>query len=74
MVIVPLLAFDKQGNRLGYGKGFYDRFLSDCRPDVIKAGTSYFEPEERFEELDQYDVPLDLCITPNNIWKFNSTL
>lgn len=72
MVIVPLLAFDKHGNRLGYGKGFYDRFLSDCRPDVIKAGTSYFEPEDSFAEVDEYDIPLDLCITPQKIWQFNS--
>lgn len=72
MVIVPLLAFDKQGNRLGYGKGFYDRFLSDCRPNVIKAGTSYFEPEDSFAEVDEYDIPLDLCITPQRIWQFNS--
>lgn len=74
VVIVPLLAFDRLGNRLGYGKGFYDRFLTDCRPDVIKAGTSYFEPEEKFEEVNEYDIPLDLCITPDEIWKFNSLI
>ncbi|MEJ6981133.1 5-formyltetrahydrofolate cyclo-ligase [Pedobacter sp. P351] len=73
-VIVPLLAFDRLGHRLGYGRGFYDRFLSDCRPDVIKAGTSYFEPEEKFEDVNEYDIPLDLCITPNEIWRFTSLI
>lgn len=72
MVIVPLLAFDKLGNRLGYGKGFYDRFLKECREDVIKAGLSFFDPEELLEEMAEHDVPLDLCITPTRIWKFHS--
>ena len=71
MVIIPLLAFDKQGNRIGYGKGFYDRFLADCRPDVIKTGVSYFGPEEKFEDVDVYDIPLDICVTPEKIWRFN---
>ena len=35
VVFVPLLAFDKQGHRVGYGKGFYDIFLSECKPDVV---------------------------------------
>lgn len=74
MVILPLLAFDKQGNRIGYGKGFYDRFLADCRTDVIKAGTCYFEPEERIEEVNRHDIPLDFCVTPQKIWRFNSTI
>lgn len=71
MVIIPLLAFDKQGNRIGYGKGFYDRFLADCRPDVVKAGVSYFNPEEKFDDVDVYDIPLDICVTPEKIWRFN---
>jgi 5-formyltetrahydrofolate cyclo-ligase len=69
-VIVPLLAFDKSGHRLGYGKGFYDRFLAECREDVLKIGVCYFEPEERFTEVDPYDVPLDFCVTPKKIWEF----
>jgi 5-formyltetrahydrofolate cyclo-ligase len=41
MVLIPLLAFDESGHRVGYGKGFYDRFLSLCRPNCIKAGLSF---------------------------------
>ena len=36
VVFVPLLAFDKKGHRVGYGKGFYDHFLSGCQPNTIK--------------------------------------
>lgn len=72
VVIIPLLAFDKQGNRVGYGKGFYDRFLAECRPDVFKAGISYFGPEDKIDEVDVYDIPLDVCVTPQQIWNFNS--
>src|SRR5690606_6473364 len=43
-VIVPLLVFDKEGHRVGFGKGFYDRFLADCRVDCKKIGLSFFDP------------------------------
>lgn len=70
LVLVPLLAFDEQGYRLGYGKGFYDRFLEHCRPDIIKVGISYFGPEHQLPGIDQYDVPLTACITPERIYEF----
>ena len=73
LVIIPLLAYDKQGNRLGYGKGFYDRFLSLCRTDVKKIGVSYFEPEDQLEELGMYDIPLDFCVTPLKVWSFRKS-
>lgn len=70
VVFIPLLAFDRKGNRLGYGKGFYDRFLATCRPDVIKVGLSYFEVEKTLIDANVYDVPLNYCITPKNVYKF----
>ncbi|MDJ1484769.1 5-formyltetrahydrofolate cyclo-ligase [Cytophagaceae bacterium YF14B1] len=69
-VLVPLLAYDRQGYRVGYGKGFYDRFLAQCRPDVIKIGLSYNVPVEKIEDIDQYDIPLDYCVTPETVWMF----
>lgn len=69
-VIIPLLAFDKTGHRVGYGKGFYDRFLSICRPECLKIGLSFFEPIDKIEDLDPTDVPLDYCITSQDIWDF----
>ena len=70
MVILPLLAFDQQGYRVGYGKGFYDKFLSGCREDCLKVGFSYFEPIETIDDCNEFDVPLDLCITPQNVYVF----
>lgn len=70
LVLIPLLCFDKKGYRVGYGKGYYDRFLADCRPDVLKIGLSFFEPVEFIEDIDAYDIRLDYCITPNKIWQF----
>jgi 5-formyltetrahydrofolate cyclo-ligase len=65
VVFVPLLAYDKQGNRVGYGKGFYDKFLSQCNDDVVKIGLSFFEPEELIEDTFENDVKLNFCVNPN---------
>lgn len=70
LVFVPLLAFDQNGYRVGYGKGFYDRFLESCRHDVITVGFSYFEAVDKIDDTHQFDVPLDYCITPHKIYEF----
>lgn len=72
VVFVPLLAFDDKGHRIGYGKGFYDSFLSECKPEVIKIGLSLFEAEPTFKEMFSSDIPLDYCITPNKIYNFKN--
>ena len=64
MVLVPGLAFDKRGNRVGYGKGFYDRFLGRCRPDCIKIGLSFFGPVKKITGTWAGDITLDWLITP----------
>lgn len=69
VVFVPLLAYGQNGHRIGYGKGFYDRFLEKCNPNTNFVGLSFFDPEpEVFSEAN--DVPLDFCITPQNIFDF----
>ena len=70
MVLIPLFAFDKEGNRVGYGKGYYDRFLKTCRPTVVKVGLSYFDIVDEIEDADQFDVPLTYCITPQKVYEF----
>ncbi len=72
LVLVPLLAFDKRGFRVGYGKGYYDKFLSECREDVIKIGLSFFEPEERIDDINEYDIPLNYCVTPQQVFEFSN--
>ena len=70
VVFVPLLAFNKEGHRIGYGKGFYDNFLSKCKPETIKIGLSFFEAEDTIEGIIESDVVLDYCVTPKTIYTF----
>jgi 5-formyltetrahydrofolate cyclo-ligase len=69
-VFVPLIAFDTKGFRVGYGKGFYDRFLARCAQDVVKIGFSYFEAIETIDDINEFDVPLNYCITPMRVYEF----
>jgi 5-formyltetrahydrofolate cyclo-ligase len=71
LVLIPLLCFDKKGYRVGYGKGYYDRFLAECRPDVLKIGLSIFEPIDEINDVTEFDIKMDYCITPNKIWSFS---
>jgi 5-formyltetrahydrofolate cyclo-ligase len=69
LVVIPLLAFDEFGNRMGYGKGYYDRFLNQCRPDAKRVGLSLFPPFEKLP-TEPHDMPLHLCITPTEVLSF----
>jgi len=70
LVLVPLIAFDKKGNRVGFGKGFYDRFLVQCRTDCIVVGLSFLEAVDQIDDIEEWDIPLDYCVTPNKIYAF----
>ena len=72
VVFVPLLAFDKKGNRVGYGKGFYDKFLAKCNPETIKIGLSFFESEAIIADIFQDDIRLDYCVTPEKVYDFRN--
>jgi 5-formyltetrahydrofolate cyclo-ligase len=67
LVLVPGLCFDKQGHRVGFGKGYYDRFLKTCRPDCLKIGLSHFEPIDKIDDVHDGDVRLDAVITPDGM-------
>ncbi len=69
LVIVPLLCFDESGHRVGYGRGIYDRFLADCRKDCVKVGVSCFPPVESIDDLTEYDIKLDICVTPTAVYR-----
>lgn len=70
VIFIPLLTYDKKGNRIGYGGGYYDRFLCECRSNSLKIGLSFFSPEEKIEDVFESDIPLDYCVTPLEIFKF----
>lgn len=70
LIFVPLVICDEKGFRVGYGKGFYDRFLANCREDVLKVGFSYFQPVENIKDVHKFDIPLDYCITTDSVYEF----
>ncbi len=70
LVIVPLLAFDKKGHRVGYGKGYYDRFIAQCRPDCKKVGLSFFESADLIPST-KHDIALNYVVTPSQVHVFN---
>ena len=71
-VLVPLLVVDAAGQRVGYGGGFYDRFLAQCRPATQFIGLSVLDeaPIDRIADVRPTDVPLTACITPGGVWRF----
>lgn len=70
LVLVPMLVCDQKGYRVGYGKGYYDRYLANCREDIVKIGLSYFEPIDQITDTGHFDVPLSYCITPQHCYEF----
>ncbi|WP_298878545.1 5-formyltetrahydrofolate cyclo-ligase [uncultured Polaribacter sp.] len=64
LVFVPLLISDEKNYRVGYGKGFYDRFLAECRTDVKTIGLNFFEPIKSIENTNEFDISLDEVIYP----------
>ena len=71
VIFIPLLGYDKKGNRVGYGKGFYDAFLANCKPRVIKVGLSFFEAVNQIDGIRPEDAPLNYCVTPQGVVNFS---
>lgn len=71
IAIVPLVAFDKSGARLGYGGGFYDRTLAQIKTahPVLTIGFAYKEQELETVPTDEFDQVLDYVVTQNGILK-----
>lgn len=67
LVLAPGVAFDKEGHRIGYGKGFYDRFLPLLREDVCIAGLAFFCQVVDGFETEKHDVKMSLLVTENGI-------
>lgn len=73
IVITPVLYCDAKGNRIGYGKGFYDQFFTTINKDALKIGVSVFSPEEIIDDVFDSDVALDYLVTPINVLSFGFT-
>jgi 5-formyltetrahydrofolate cyclo-ligase len=70
VVVVPLLAINSRGYRLGYGGGYYDKFLKNTK--AIKVGIGYsLQITDEFEE-DEWDVPLDAFICEKGVYGFGT--
>lgn len=69
-VITPLVYADEVGNRIGYGKGFYDRFFAGISQKTPKIGVGFFPPKERIEDAFQDDIPLDYLVLPTAVLSF----
>ena len=69
-VITPLLYCDHNGNRVGYGKGFYDDFFETIPEKSKKIGVNYFNPDENIDDIRENDIPLDYLVTPARTLSF----
>ncbi|MBQ8002352.1 MAG: 5-formyltetrahydrofolate cyclo-ligase [Clostridia bacterium] len=71
VVIVPGVAFDLKGNRMGYGKGYYDKFLKDIT--VFKIGVCHALQltDEIYSE--EHDIKMDMIVTERDVWRKKST-
>jgi 5-formyltetrahydrofolate cyclo-ligase len=69
-VITPLLYCDHNGNRIGYGKGFYDAFFLSISAASKKIGVNYFSPDENIDDVWENDIPLDYLVTTTEVVSF----
>ncbi|MDD4238903.1 MAG: 5-formyltetrahydrofolate cyclo-ligase [Desulfotomaculaceae bacterium] len=73
LVIVPGVAFDLEGNRLGYGGGFYDRFLLLIKPEAVSVGLAFELQVLPRLERSPHDIPVNYVLTEDRVIKINCT-
>ena len=71
-ILVPLVYCDFTGNRIGYGKGFYDKFFKKISPSK-KIGLSIFSPNKLISDANDFDVRLDYLVTPTAVLSFGKS-
>lgn len=71
VVLMPLVAFDLKGNRLGLGGGYYDRMLKRVSPSAFLIGIAYDFQQEKEIKCEHWDIPLDMVVTDKDIYNFN---
>ena len=70
IILIPLLLFDEKGNRIGYGKGIYDKILTFLNPNCIKIGISILECSTILIDKESHDISLDYCQTSKTLFTF----
>ncbi|MBX9449085.1 MAG: 5-formyltetrahydrofolate cyclo-ligase [Taibaiella sp.] len=73
LVLLPLLAADRSGHRVGYGKGYYDRLLATLSPGCMTIGLSYFPLIDAIDDVSPWDQTLSACLTPDHLHCFDKT-
>lgn len=74
VVVLPGIAFDKQGYRIGYGGGYYDRFLPLLSPHTLTIGVAYQLQFLDHVPTEEHDVPLDMIVTEKQIWDCKASM
>lgn len=69
LCVVPGVVFDRKGNRAGFGKGYYDKFLSSQK-NLLKIGICYEDQVEDHLPVEDWDVPMNILITEAGIFDF----
>ena len=72
LMIIPLLACDLQGNRLGYGKGYYDQLLSRCAPHLQRIGINYVAPWQESIPHEDHDIRIQRLVTPFKAYAYEA--
>lgn len=70
IILVPLIAIDIQGNRVGYGKGYYDRYLARLGKNTTIIGLSLDLPVEVLEDINEFDFKIPQAVSPHGIHFF----
>ena len=70
LVFLPLISFDLKGQRIGYGAGYYDRFLMSINKNCVKVGLSITPPLDNIDYSEKHDIPLDFCISHSGLYTF----
>lgn len=66
LIVVPAVAFDRHGNRVGRGKGYYDRLLGNSKALKVGVGYDFQLRDDGDIEPDEHDIPLDIVITESH--------
>lgn len=69
-ILFPLVYADKNGQRIGYGKGYYDRFFANSPPESLKIGVGFFSPKEEIANSETHDLKLDYLVLPTEVLSF----